>query len=105
MFALNQVLTEDRMPSSAIHAINFDPARSELTITFATGRIYVYAKVPEFTFHRFARSESKGRFFNAEIRDKYRFRELTESPEDQDCGFVSSFREALQRKQKPDSES
>jgi hypothetical protein len=70
------------MPSTAIRELSFDPVRSELIVTFATGRVYVYAKVPEFTFHRFMRSGSKGRFFNTEIRDKYRFRELTAASDD-----------------------
>jgi hypothetical protein len=93
------------MPSTAIRAFNYDRERSALTITFETGRVYVYTKVPEFTFHRFARATSKGRFFNTEIRDKYRFRELTAAPEDQDAdrGYVSSFREALRRSRDPSS--
>jgi hypothetical protein len=90
------------MPSLVIREFNYDRERSELTVTFATGRVYVYLKVPEFTFHRFARAESKGRFFNTEIRDKFRFRELTGSPsQDAEEGFVSSFREALHRSRNP----
>lgn len=85
------------MPSLAIRELSYDLERSELTVKFATGRVYVYAKIPEFLFHRFSRAESKGRFFNAEIRDKYRFRELTAPPDDADGDFVSSFREALLR--------
>jgi hypothetical protein len=83
------------MPSSAIRELSFDPARSELTVTFATGRVYVYAKVPEFTYHRFVRAGSKGRFFNTEIRDKYRFRELSGPAQEPDDRSVSTFRDAL----------
>ncbi len=83
------------MPSAAIRDLSFDPERSELTVTFATGRVYVYAKVPEFTFHRFARAGSKGRFFNAEIRDKYRCRELTATSDDASDGC--SFRDLARR--------
>jgi hypothetical protein len=90
------------MPSVAIRALSFDAQRSELTVTFATGRVYVYAKVPEFTYHRFARAGSKGRFFNAEIRDRFRFRELTTAPDDD--GDVRSFRD-LAHSLSPDPES
>jgi hypothetical protein len=84
------------MPSSVIRAIAFDAERSELTVTFGTGRIYVYAKVPEFTYRRFVRAGSKGRFFNAEIRDKYRGRELTAGPNDNEK-VVRSFRDLARR--------
>jgi hypothetical protein len=93
------------MPSLAIREFSYDRERAELTVTFETGRVYVYAKVPEFTFQRFARAASKGRFFNTEIRDKYRFRKLAAAAEDQDAdhGYVSSFREALRRTRNPSS--
>lgn len=65
------------MPSTAIHAFVYLPDRRELEVTFTTGRRYLYARVPEEVARRFRSAVSKGRFFNAHIRDRYPYRELT----------------------------
>ena len=44
-----------------------------------TGRRYVYCDVPEEEAHSMRAAFAKGRYFNAHIRDRYRFRELTEA--------------------------
>jgi hypothetical protein len=65
-----------RMPSTAIRAFDYRPERHELKVTFITGRRYLYARVPEEVARRFRSATSKGRFFNANIRDRYPYREL-----------------------------
>jgi hypothetical protein len=65
------------MPSSVIRRFSYDSQRHELTIEFVTGRIYVYYGVPEREAEAFRAAESKGRYFNFQIRDHYGFRELT----------------------------
>jgi hypothetical protein len=67
------------MPSSVIRRYSHDSSTRELLIEFTTGRLYVYFDVPETEIVRFARATSKGRYFNARIRDRYRFRELENS--------------------------
>jgi hypothetical protein len=64
------------MPSTAIRAFRYDRATRELRVTFVSGRIYVYAGVPPGVAAEFEAAESKGRFFNAAIRDRYPFREI-----------------------------
>ncbi len=64
------------MPSTAIRSLFYDPARSELWVTFVTGRRYVYADVPSDVFEAFRTAESRGAFFNHEIRDRYEYREV-----------------------------
>ena len=64
------------MPSSTIEDIQYEEAKRELTVTFATGRIYRYYKVEPETAEAFRIAASKGRFFNLRIRDHYRFDEL-----------------------------
>ena len=64
------------MPSTAIRAFDYRPERQELEVTFITGRRYLYAGVPEEVVRRFRSATSKGRFFNANIRDRYAYREL-----------------------------
>ena len=64
------------MPSTVIRGFAYDPASATLTVTFVTGRRYAYAGVPEGVVAAFRGSGSKGRFFNARIRDRFAFREL-----------------------------
>lgn len=64
------------MPSTVIAAIDYAPQCRELTISFRSGRVYVYFGVPPATVEAFRRATSKGSFFNRAIRDRYPFREL-----------------------------
>ena len=64
------------MPSSVIRTFDYDPARNELTVTFVTGRLYIYSLVPPAAIAEMQRAFSKGAFFNREIRNKYPSREL-----------------------------
>jgi hypothetical protein len=64
------------MPSTAIRDLAYDPATRAMTVTFVTGRRYVYADVAPEVFVAFQTAPSKGAFFNAEIRDAYAYREL-----------------------------
>ncbi len=65
------------MPSTAIRAFTYNEATRRLTVIFVSGRRYVYDDVPPDVADAFARAESRGGFFNREIRDRYRFREIT----------------------------
>lgn len=68
------------MPSTVIRAALYDPDRAMLEITFTTGRRYFYHDVPPDEAARFAAAFSKGRYFNAHIRDRYPFTEIASSP-------------------------
>lgn len=61
------------MPSSVIRRHSYDFEREELAITFTTGREYVYFRVPPAAYAEFRAAFSKGRHFNAHIRDRYDF--------------------------------
>lgn len=65
------------MPSSVIRDFDYDSDTQELTITFVTGRIYIYLAVPPEAYDEFATALSKGTYFNRHIRDAYEFREIT----------------------------
>jgi hypothetical protein len=67
------------MPSAVIRDFSYNVATRQLTVTFATGRVYVYAAVPPDVHNAFRASGSKGRFFNQEIRDNYDCREIISS--------------------------
>lgn len=66
------------MPSSVIRSHSYDPEREELEILFTTGRRYIYYRVPPEAYDAFRAAFSKGRHFNAHIRDSYDFTECIE---------------------------
>ena len=61
------------MPSTVIHWFNYASQRRELVIQFHSGRRYAYLDVPEAVFLAMKLASSKGEYFNAHIRDRYRF--------------------------------
>jgi lysyl-tRNA synthetase class 2 len=69
------------MPSTAIRDRSYDAGTRRLTVTFVTGRIYVYEDVPPSVAADFDSASSKGRYFNAHIREHYRYREITPTHE------------------------
>jgi hypothetical protein len=64
------------MPSSVIRSFTYDPVSRGLVIEFVTGRVYLYSGVPQDEAEAFRAAFSKGRYFNAHIRDRYPAREL-----------------------------
>ena len=64
------------MPSTAIRSYSYDAARRELTVTFVTGRRYLYFDVPAGAADGLSGATSKGGYFNRVIRGAYRFVEL-----------------------------
>lgn len=70
------------MPSTVIRRFHYDPGPRELFITFTTGRRYLYSNVPPEAAERFRAAFSKGRHFNARIRDRYPCRELESAEAD-----------------------
>ena len=70
------------MPSTVIRRFDYLPALRALDIEFISGRSYRYADVSEEVAEAFRSAFSKGRFFNARIRDRYRCTELALEPEE-----------------------
>ena len=69
------------MPSTVIRRFEHSPERRELTVEFVTGRRYVYLDVPEEEAAAMRAAFAKGRYFNAHVRDRYKFRELDPADE------------------------
>lgn len=65
----------DRIPvsSSDIAEIGYEAASLTLEIAFNRGGVYQYFDVPEILYQEFMRSDSKGKFFHANIKDSYRY--------------------------------
>lgn len=64
------------MPSTVIRRFAYDPPSRTLDVEFVSGRHYRYRAVPDEVAQAFRAAFSKGRFFNARIRDHYAFDEL-----------------------------
>ncbi len=60
-------------PSVVLEGVHFNDKTKVLTATFTNGAEYEYYSVPERVFNRLNAAESKGRYFNANIRNKYAF--------------------------------
>ena len=60
-----------KVQSSTIDEVLYDFDKNELTVTFVSGGVYVYADVPADVYAKFMDSESKGRFFHADIKESY----------------------------------
>jgi hypothetical protein len=58
--------------SSNIKSASFNTEDETLRITFKTGAIYDYEKVPWVIFTKFRMSESQGKFFTTNINGKYK---------------------------------
>jgi hypothetical protein len=62
--------------SAAISEIDYDADRTKLLIRFVSGERYVYVGVPAEVCRSFVAADSKGRFFQSQIRDRYPFNRL-----------------------------
>lgn len=62
--------------SSNIKAIGFE--NNILKIAFVGGGLYEYSDVPNDVFNQLLTSDSKGKFFAREIRNKYKYFEVKE---------------------------
>ena len=62
--------------SSVIRSAGFDSSTGTLEIEFVTRLIYQYQRVPRVRFKSLIEASSKGRYFNANIRDKYPYVQL-----------------------------
>lgn len=62
--------------STAISEIDYDAGRAKLLVRFMSGERYVYVGVPGEVHRSFLEADSKGRFFQLHVRDRYPFNRL-----------------------------
>jgi hypothetical protein len=55
--------------SSVIKSLTYDSNRKDLQVNFKSGKLYVYTPVSQVFFNKLSKAESKGKFFNKNIRD------------------------------------
>lgn len=61
------------MPSSVIAHFSYTPLTSILKITFVSGKVYNYEQVPPEVYEKLKSSDSKGKYFNQFIKNKFKF--------------------------------
>jgi hypothetical protein len=69
-------MEEQPTKSKGIRVVAYDAARRTLDVEFAAGKVYRYFDVPPEVHAWLARVESKGKFVNRLVRDKYRYERL-----------------------------
>jgi hypothetical protein len=63
--------------STAVRDVAYEPAGQLLRITFVSGERYLYRGVPAAVHRALLDAESKGRFFQTQIRGRYAFERLS----------------------------
>ncbi len=63
-------------PSSAVRGLSWDVTTETLFVSFANGETYAYLGVPASAYQAFCDAPSKGRHFQAKVRDRYRYRRM-----------------------------
>jgi hypothetical protein len=63
--------------STAVKTIDYRPKEHRLVVRFASGERYAYDEASELLYRRFLAAESKGRFFQAEVRGRLPYRKLS----------------------------
>lgn len=62
--------------SSNIARIGYDAEAQELYVEFSGGRTYIYSGVPELSAQELLDADSKGSYFNREIKPHYECRDM-----------------------------
>lgn len=57
--------------STTMRSVGYDSTQQMLEVEFTSGAVYRYLEVPAAVFDELMKAESKGRYFNEEIRDDY----------------------------------
>ena len=64
-------MNKNPVTSASLAAVGFDSATQTLEVEFQDERVYRYYGVPWVVFADLQEADSKGRFFNSRIRNRY----------------------------------
>ena len=71
--------------SSMANAVGYDSNQQILQVEFHNGVVYQYAEVDEHTWEDLHQAESIGRFFNDEIKGRYKCQRVDDTEDTDDC--------------------
>lgn len=66
-------MKRESVESTTMRSVGYDRRGRILEIEFQSGVAYQYLDVPQKVYEELTRAESKGQYFNDEIRDGYEF--------------------------------
>jgi hypothetical protein len=69
-------LIEVVINSSNLKSAKYNTENEDLTVTFNTGAIYEYNKVPWNKFTKFRLAESQGKYFNEHIARSHNYKKI-----------------------------
>lgn len=69
-------MERQRVTSSNIASIGYDPASSVLEVEFVNGSIYQYRSVPQYIHDALMTASSHGSYLNREIKGKYSYLQI-----------------------------
>ena len=64
--------------SKIIAEIGYNPETSELEVLYKKGKLYCYHHIEQATYDQLMAAESKGRYLEKHIRDRYTRHEVTQ---------------------------
>ena len=70
-------MTYQRVSSSSVAEVGYDPTEKTLAIRFHSGAEYRYAHVSREIYQALVAASSIGRYFNVEIRGAYEYQRVT----------------------------
>lgn len=71
-----QSIPRQRVSSSVIASAGYDRASKILALEFRQGSIYQYFSVPDRVYAELMTAPSKGKYFHARIKGRYRFKRV-----------------------------
>ena len=69
-------MVRERVNSTAIRNIGYDPKRLILEVEFHNGTIYQYMNVPGNVHNTIMHHESQGRYLNMEVAKRYKYKRI-----------------------------
>ena len=66
-------MDRERVVSSNIRSVGYDPDSRTREVEFASGSVYAYLNVPAHHHEKLMKASSKGRYLNHYIKDQYRY--------------------------------
>jgi len=70
------VLNRVPVESSVLASVLYLPALRLLEVEFHSGLLYQYFDVPQHTYTQLVTAESKGTYFNANIRNRFSYKQI-----------------------------
>jgi hypothetical protein len=66
-----------RLESATLASVLYDPVQRRLEVEFRNGKRYLYLQVPLLSYQSLLQADSKGAYFNRNIRNRFPFQNLS----------------------------